>query len=103
MLELYTKLRNEYGIMLEKIDMGGGISGNMNDEFSKQFLAVRAYPTLSRRGLKQIFFEERNLSYIEKDPPIQMCIWRNYKLFITDPFVVVGNYPYQRRWISINR
>lgn len=74
-----------------------------DDEFSNQFLAVRAYPTLSRRGLKQIIFEEGNPSYIEKDPPIQMCIWRDYKLFITDPFVVVGNYPYQRRWISINR
>lgn len=74
-----------------------------DEEFSKQYLAVRAYPTLSRRSLKQIIFEEGNRSYIEKDPPIQMCIWRNYKLFITDPFVVVGNYPYQRRWISIYR
>ena len=74
-----------------------------DDEFSKQFLAVRACPTLSSKRLKRIIFEEGNPSYIEKDPPTQVCVWHDYKSFITDPFVVVDNYAYQRRWISINR
>ena len=74
-----------------------------DSEFSDQFLAVRAYPTLSRKNLKQLLFEEGNPSYIEKDAPIQLCIWNDYKAFLTDPFTVVGNYPYSRQWISINR
>lgn len=95
---------------LEKIYLGEFITAAFvlaflrdDDEFSKQFLAVRAYPTLSRSGLKRVIFEEGTPAYIEKDPPIQMCIWHDYNSFITDPFVVVGNYSYQRSWISINR
>ena len=72
-------------------------------EFSKQYLAVRAYPSLSRRNLKQLLFEEGNPSYIEKNAPIQLCIWNDYASFLTDPFIVVGNFPYRRQWISINR
>lgn len=74
-----------------------------DDEFTAQFKAVRAYPTLSRGGLKRIVFEEGNIAYIEEDPPIQLCVWGDYKTFLTDPFKVVGNYPYYRKWISINR
>lgn len=74
-----------------------------DEEFFNQFMAVRAYPTLSRKGLKQLAFEIGHPSYIEKDPPIQMCIWRDYKSFITDPFVVEGNYKFHRKWISINK
>lgn len=74
-----------------------------DDVFSKQFMAVRAYPNLSRKGLKQLFFEEGNPSFIEKDPPIQMCIWDDYKSFIKEPFTVVGNYSYQQRWYRFNR
>ena len=74
-----------------------------DNEFSNQFMAVRAYPSLSRKNLKQLLFEEGNPSYIEKDAPIQLCIWNNFKAFLTDPFIVVGNYPYRRQWISINR
>lgn len=73
-----------------------------DNEFSDLFLAVRAYPTLSRKNLKQLLFEEGNPSYIEKDAPIQLCIWRDCNLFLTDPFVVIGNYSYQRKWISIS-
>ena len=73
-----------------------------DSEFSNQFLAVRAYPSLSRKNLKQLLFEEGNPSYIEKDAPIQLCIWNDYKAFLTDSFVVVGTYPYRRQWISIN-
>ncbi len=72
-------------------------------EFTDRYLAVRAYPLLSRRNLKQLLFEEGSPSYIEKDAPIQLCIWNDYKSFLTDPFTVVGSYPYRRQWISINR
>lgn len=74
-----------------------------DDEFTRKYLAVRAYPTLSRKGLEMLFFEDGNSSYLEKDPPIQLCIWSDYKSFLIDSFTVVGNYPYQRKWISINR
>lgn len=74
-----------------------------DDEFSSQYKAVRAYPILSRSGLRRIVFEECNVAYMEEDPPIQLCIWTAYKSFLAEPFKVVGNYPYQRKWISINR
>ena len=73
-----------------------------DDEFASRYLAVRAYPTLSRKGLKQLYFEEGNPSYIEKEAPIQMCIWRDCQSFLVDPFVVVANIPFKRNWISIN-
>ena len=44
-------------------------------DFSKQYKAIRAYPIKSRKNEEdKIYFIDKNVSYINLDPPIQMCV-----------------------------
>lgn len=67
-----------------------------DDEFADAFKAVRAYPIGSRRNLKRLYFENENPAYIEENPPIQLCIWKEWKSFLKDKFTVFRTYPYKR-------
>lgn len=69
-----------------------------DDEFENKFDAVRAYPIKSRRPDKIIYFADNNIAYMEKDPPIQLCIWKNLQNVLTSPFTVEEVKPYQFRY-----
>lgn len=69
-----------------------------DDDFDNRFDAVRAYPIRSRRQEKIIYFADNNVSYIEKDPPIQLCVWKNIDNILTSNFIVDEVKPYNFRF-----
>ena len=69
-----------------------------DSEFSNKFKAVRTYPIKSRRPISTIQFIPKNYAYIEKDPPIQLCIWEDLSI-LKSPFTLIhvekGGYTYK--------
>lgn len=63
-------------------------------EFSEKFKAVRAYPIKSRNTDHLLYFAEGNGAYIEKHPPIQICIWHDCNFILKSKFLVVETNPF---------
>ena len=72
------------------------VLGFMRDDpdFADRYKAVRAYPIKSRRTNNLLYFEDGNGAYIEKDPPIQICIWNDFNDILKSKFVVVETNPF---------
>lgn len=92
-------LSNEYDEQSMTVAMVLGFLRE-DDEFENHFDAVRAYPIRSRHLGKVIFFADNNVAYMEKDPPIQLCVWKNLQNVLTAPFVAdeTKKYNYRFRW-----
>lgn len=63
MISLYEKMKNVYGIQVDRIDLGGGLSGFMSEDFANQIHAVSyGYNDFAESSAKIFaeYFKERD-------------------------------------------
>lgn len=72
MIELYSFIRDNYGISVKRIDLGGGLSGEMQDDFAKQLgyegVHIEDYARNSAYLMAKFFEKQNNKPMLVIEP-----------------------------------